>query len=109
MEQEKKPHVNIGSIGHVGCGKSDLNSAIETLLKEPHMSNRSFSDYVIESRPSQRMPLSEQIMKKYEQKSREEEMKWLEEIGYYDDLDRKFKQVLAERKEKENQETISEK
>ena len=33
-KEDKKPHVIIGVIGHVGNGKAQLNEAIEKLLKE---------------------------------------------------------------------------
>ncbi len=32
--KDKKPYVKIGVIGHVGYGKTQLNEAIEKILKE---------------------------------------------------------------------------
>ncbi|MBQ9790239.1 MAG: hypothetical protein IJW24_01430 [Clostridia bacterium] len=106
MEQPKKPHVKIGTIGHVGYGKRDLDSAIETLLKTPEMHNKNQDKQTLhqEQRPR---TLSEQLMRDYEIKARMEEMRWLEETGYYDELYAKFKKYKETTKADE--EAISEK
>lgn len=103
MEGNKKTHINIGSIGY---GKSELNSAIETLLKTPEMKNQHPKQYTMcqERKPT---TLSEQLMKDYEINKKMEEMRWLEEIGYFDDLERRAKQAIAQAKE--NNEEIFEK
>ena len=106
MNENKKQHVHIGSIGH---GKSELHSAIDTLLKTPEMKNQNpkqYTDYTLEQeyRPK---TLSEQLMRDYELKARMEEMKWLEETGYFEDLERRAKQAIAQAKE--NSEEIFEK
>ena len=93
MEQSKKTHVNIGSVGHAGYDRSSLNSAIETLLKTPEMRNQN-SERIASEQKHKPQTLSEQLMREYELKKRMEEMRWLEEIGYFDDLERRAKQAL---------------
>jgi len=93
MEQRKKPHVNIGSVGHASYDRSSLNSAIETLLKTPEMRNQN-SERIAPKQEHKPQTLSEQLMREYEIKKRMEEMRWLEEIGYFDDLERRAKQAL---------------
>ena len=98
MENKKKPHVKIGTIGHVDHGKTSLTKAIhETLNSTPvniyppvDIDNK-FHGITINTQTKQKTALSQQIIDDYERKKREEETRWLEETGYYDSLLEKFK------------------
>lgn len=53
--QRNKPHVNIGTIGHVDHGKTTLTAAITKVLAEKHSGSTKFRDYSsIDNTPEER-------------------------------------------------------
>ena len=104
MKKDIHKHIKIGIMGDGTTRKNELIKAIDTLSKDPQLACSNERKYAHTSDNSPKITLTEQIMQDYERRKQQEQIKFLEETGYYDMLLKKFKnQATIQESEEQNE------